>query len=75
MNQSTGHKGLRSFNRLVSKILYPKTDLCIAVSYGVKESLLKLGVKNEKIKVIYNPYPIEEIEKKAKEEPEKCSKT
>jgi len=74
-DQLAGHKGLRSFNRIISKILYPKTDLCIAVSYGVKDSLLKLGIKNEKIKVIYNPYPIEEIEEKAKEEPEKIFKT
>ena len=52
---------------LLLKLLYPRADLIVAVSQGVKESLIKLGVPEEKIKVIYNPYPIEEIRESAKE--------
>jgi glycosyltransferase involved in cell wall biosynthesis len=67
MDQQTGHVGLRKLNKLLVKILYPKADLIIAVSYGVKHSLVNLGVEEEKIKVIYNPYPIDEIRELAKE--------
>jgi len=71
MDQITGHKGAKSLNKILVKLLYPKADYVIAVSYGVKESLIKLGVPEKKIKVIYNPYPIEEIREKAKEQVEK----
>jgi glycosyltransferase involved in cell wall biosynthesis len=67
MDQQTGHVGLRKLNKLLVRILYPKADLIIAVSYGVKHSLVNLGVEEEKIKVIYNPYPIDEIRELAKE--------
>jgi glycosyltransferase involved in cell wall biosynthesis len=67
MDQITGHKGLRSLNKILAKFLYPKADYIVAVSYGVKESLIKLRVPEVKIKVIYNSYPIEEIKEKAKE--------
>ena len=67
INQQTGHVGLRKQNKLLVRILYPKADLIIAVSHGVKESLINLGIEEEKIKVIYNPYPINEIKELAKE--------
>ena len=67
MDQQTGHVGLRKLNKLLVRILYPKADLIIAVSHGVKESLINLGIEEEKIKVIYNPYPIDEIGELAKE--------
>lgn len=67
MDQQTGHVGLRKMNKLLVRILYPKADLIIAVGYGVKESLINLGIEEEKIKVIYNPYPIDEIRELAKE--------
>jgi len=67
MDQQKGHVGLRELNKLLVKILYPKADLIIAVSYGVKQSLINLGIEEEKIKVIYNPYPIDEIRELAKE--------
>jgi glycosyltransferase involved in cell wall biosynthesis len=67
MDQQTGHVGLRKLNKLLVRILYPKADLIIAVSYGVKQSLINLGMEEEKIKVIYNPYPIDEIRELAKE--------
>ena len=67
MDQQKGHVGLRKLNKLLVRILYPKADLIIAVSHGVKHSLINLGIKEEKIKVIYNPYPIDEIRELAKE--------
>jgi len=65
-DQQTGHVGLRKLNKLLVRILYPKADLIIAVSHGVKHSLINLGIEKEKIKVIYNPYPIDEIRELAK---------
>jgi Glycosyltransferase len=67
MDQQTGHVGLRKLNKLLVRILYPKANLIIAVSYGVKQSLINLGLEEEKIKVIYNPYPIDEIRELARE--------
>jgi glycosyltransferase involved in cell wall biosynthesis len=67
MDQQTGHVGLRKLNKLLVRILYPKADLIIAVSHGVKHSLINLGIEEEKIKVIYNPYPIDQIRELAKE--------
>ena len=67
MDQQTGHVGLRKLNKLLVRILYPKADLIIAISHGVKHSLINLGIKEEKIKVIYNPCPIDEIRELAKE--------
>jgi glycosyltransferase involved in cell wall biosynthesis len=67
MDQQTGHVGLRKLNKLLVRLLYPKADLIIAVSHGVKESLINLGIEEEKIKVIYNPYPIDEIRELVKE--------
>jgi glycosyltransferase involved in cell wall biosynthesis len=67
MDQQKGHVGLRKLNKLLVRILYPKADLIIAVSHGVKQSLINLGIEEEKIKVIYNPYPIDEIRELVKE--------
>jgi glycosyltransferase involved in cell wall biosynthesis len=67
MDQQKGHVGLRELNKLLVRLLYPKADLIIAVSYGVKQSLINLGIEEEKIKVIYNPYPIDEMRELAKE--------
>jgi glycosyltransferase involved in cell wall biosynthesis len=67
MDQQKGHVGLRKLNKLLVRLLYPKADLIIAVSYGVKQSLINLGIEEEKIKVIYNPYPIAEIRELVKE--------
>jgi glycosyltransferase involved in cell wall biosynthesis len=66
-NLNTSRTGIKSLNNYLVKVLYPKADLIIAVSYGVKESLINLGIEEEKIKVIYNPYPIDEIRELAKE--------
>ncbi len=49
IDQQTGHFGLRKLNKLLVRILYPKADLVIAVSQGVKQSLINLGIEEEKI--------------------------
>jgi glycosyltransferase involved in cell wall biosynthesis len=68
MDQQTGHTGLRKLNKILVKTLYPKADLIVAVSKGVMQSLIELGVDQKKIKVIYNPFPIGNIENLAKED-------
>jgi glycosyltransferase involved in cell wall biosynthesis len=65
-NLNTSRTGIKSLNNYLVKVLYPKADLIIAVSHGVKESLINLGIEEEKIKVIYNLYPIDEIRELAK---------
>lgn len=67
MDQVEGNKGLRKLNITLIKFLYPKADLIVAVSQGVKKSLVNLGIAEEKIKVIYNPYPISQLQEKAQE--------
>lgn len=67
MDQQTGHTGLRKLNKLLVKFLYQKADLVVAVSHGVRQSLINLGIEKDKVKVIYNPYPIDEIRELAKE--------
>ena len=66
-NLNTSRTGIKSLNNYLVRVLYPKADLIIAVSHGVKQSLINLGIEEEKIKVIYNPYPIDEIRELAKE--------
>lgn len=54
------------------KFLYNRADKIIAVSQLIKKSLIDdYKIKEEKIKVIYNPYNLKEIEQLAKEEIEK----
>jgi glycosyltransferase involved in cell wall biosynthesis len=67
MDQQTGHTGLRKLNKLLVKFLYQKADLVVAVSHGVRQSLINLGIEKDKVKVIYNPYPIDEIRELANE--------
>lgn len=62
-------KGLAgSVRKLLIKALYNKADRIIAVSYGIKKDLVEnFGIKEDKILVIHNPHPIEEICKLSKE--------
>lgn len=47
----------------IQKIIYSKwTDGIIAVSRGVKESLIKIGIPENKIEVIYNGTPVEKYQ-------------
>ncbi|MEM0333471.1 MAG: glycosyltransferase, partial [Candidatus Aenigmatarchaeota archaeon] len=51
------------------KFLYQRADLMVAVSNGVKNDLIKnFGLKEDKIKVIYNPFLISDIKNKASED-------
>lgn len=48
----------------IIKNVFPKADLIVPVSEGIKQDLIKnYGINKEKIKVIYNYYDIEAIEK------------
>lgn len=53
------------YNNLLSKYLYKKADLIIAVSKGIKQELIDLGIKKEKIKSIPNFFYLDEINKKS----------
>jgi len=71
MDPIEGYKGIHSVNKILLKILYPKADLIIVNSQGTKQSLVNLGLPQEKIKVIYNPLSFEEIKNKLNEGVEK----
>ena len=59
---------LKTFYTLAFKTIYNKADLLVAISKGVAEDLIKnYGINSNKVKVIYNPYPIDEIRELAKE--------
>lgn len=45
--------------------LYPMADCIVAISKGVKASLLNYGVNAERVEVIYNPQDLEDIKTKA----------
>ncbi|WP_029551356.1 glycosyltransferase [Thermocrinis jamiesonii] len=55
--------------KLVFKIFYNKADYIVAISKGVAlDAVRSFGMNSEKVVVIYNPYPIEDIEELAKED-------
>jgi len=59
---------LKMFYPLAFKTIYNRADLLVAISKGVAEDLIKnYGINSNKVKVIYNPYPIDEIRELAKE--------
>lgn len=43
------------FMRSLIKWLYPRSAACIAISHGVKESVVSFGVDPDRVAVIYNP--------------------
>jgi len=56
------------YNYLI-KIFYNRADVFVVVSKGVREDLIKnYGIKENKIKIIYNLYDLEKIQNLAKEE-------
>lgn len=67
--QSLSGKILFYIYKTVFKFLYNRADVLVSVSRGVAQDLIKnFGLNPNKMKVIYNPFPIEEIEKLSKEE-------
>jgi glycosyltransferase involved in cell wall biosynthesis len=59
---------LKTFYTLAFKTIYNRADLLVAVSKDVAEDLIKnYGINSNKVKVIYNPYPIDEIRELARE--------
>ena len=56
------------YNYLIKKF-YNRADIFVVVSKGVREDLIKnYGIKENKIKIIYNLYDLEKIQNLAKEE-------
>ena len=51
----------------LASVFYPWADKIIAVSQGVKDDLLDLGLPESKIEVIYNPIVTPELNQKAQE--------
>lgn len=70
LSKETGKKGIAGFcYRALVRLLYNRADLLIAVSKEVKKDLVEnFKINCDKIKVIYNPYDIEGIQKKAEED-------
>ncbi len=59
---------LKTIYTLALKTIYNRADLLVAISKGVAEDLIKnYGINSNKIKIIYNSYPIDEIRELAKE--------
>jgi len=59
---------LKTIYTLALKTIYNRADLLVAISKGVAEDLIKnYGINSNKVKVIYNPYPIDEIGELANE--------
>ena len=59
---------LKTIYTLALETIYNRADLLVAISKGVAEDLIKnYGINSNKVKVIYNPYPIDEIRELAKE--------
>jgi len=64
---------LKTFYKLALKTIYNRADLLVAISKGVAEDLIKnYGINSNKIKAIYNPYPIDEIRELVKESLGSC---
>lgn len=63
-------KGLKSrFWEFTIKNLYNRTDEIIAVSHEIKRDLVeRYGIDDQKIRVIHNSYPVEDIQKFALED-------
>jgi len=63
------HSLISKITNLCIKLLYNKADIVIPVSKVIAESLVKdYGIKRDKLKVIYNPYDIEQIQQLSMEE-------
>jgi glycosyltransferase involved in cell wall biosynthesis len=61
-------KGLKNYiMRGLIRWLYPKAARVIAISNGVKDSLLSFGVCPSKIRVMYNPQPLQTFRELAAE--------
>jgi len=68
MSLVSGRRSYHPYNFL-TKALYPKADKIIAVSKAIKNELIQhVNIPSSKIKVIYNPVWIDEIERKSQED-------
>lgn len=54
--------------RIAMSFFYNRADLMVCASYGVKEDLVRnFGIDSRKVRVIYNPIYLDEVEVKSKE--------
>jgi len=59
---------LKMFYKWAFKTIYSNADLLVAISKDVAEDLIRnYGINSNKVKVIYNPHPIDEIRQLARE--------
>jgi glycosyltransferase involved in cell wall biosynthesis len=59
---------LKIVYRMAFKTIYNRADLLVAISKGIAQDLVKhYGISSNKIRVIYNPFPIDEIRELSKE--------
>lgn len=57
------------FNKIKAKMFYKNSDLIVSVSKKIKEELENnYNALNDQVEVVYNPYDIEKIIKKSKDE-------
>lgn len=68
-NQTFLDKLRKYFRIFIIKSLYNKADMMVAVSKNTQADLIKnFGLNKDKIRVIYNPFLIDEIKSKAEED-------
>lgn len=61
----SGHTPVAVATRTLVRWLYPRAQAIVAISAGVKDSLVALGIPADRIRVIYNPQEVGEIERAA----------
>lgn len=54
----TNPKTIMKLHQILIPFFYSKPKKIITVSKGVNDALIKMGVKKDKIKIIYNPLPV-----------------
>lgn len=58
--------------KILIKLLYNKADIIVAVSEEIKNDLIQnFNIKEQKVKVIYNPFDVDKINKLSKEDLDK----
>ncbi len=65
------HENFPAVKNWLARHYFPQADLVHCVSEGIKTDLMaNFGISADKIQVIYNPFDLEEISRKAREEVE-----
>lgn len=67
-NMPYGREGPGPLKRAIEAHYYRRARAVVAVSRGIASYLMTLGIPEDRIRVIYNPFPLEEIREMAREE-------